>query len=435
MIRVRADALSMPTLRVMQGEQNTRMVQIEVPRYDGVVDLSLCNFVIRVYDADGDQVIVQPYAAPLLTDDYVLVDWMIDAQVSDLQGVCAYCVYASGSTDGNPYTYISAMGALIIQDVPDYVPGSIHVDEFQTYMQQYQHNVEAAAAAAASAAQVIAEARAAADAANSAADRLTNGDPIPGKAATIRIGSVTSGATASVKNSGTESEAVLDFVLKQGEPGTNGATPTFQIGTVSTLAPGDQATVSIQKVRGNLYSLNFSIPRGFQGKQGDPGTDGSDFTTKNIELLESIPMTGMFNGRVLTVGSDNKSLKWVTPWRIPNYFEGDPQGLETLEYANGKIESVNRQVLTGITAGTALKQITLPFSVGRLIDIRGSMVDSTGAMWEVNAAKSGSTGQYCFVRLKDATTMEISAHKSMDNGVLIIDYVPSDSVQDIPQSE
>lgn len=43
-----------------------------------------------------------------------------------------------------------------------------------------------------------------------------------GKAATIQIGSVTSGAAPAVTNSGTETDAVLDFVLQQGPQGPQG---------------------------------------------------------------------------------------------------------------------------------------------------------------------------------------------------------------------
>lgn len=43
-----------------------------------------------------------------------------------------------------------------------------------------------------------------------------------GQAATIQIGSVTSGAAPDVTNSGTETAAVLDFVLQQGPAGPQG---------------------------------------------------------------------------------------------------------------------------------------------------------------------------------------------------------------------
>lgn len=52
----------------------------------------------------------------------------------------------------------------------------------------------------------------------------------PGEAATIAVGSVTGGATASITNSGTNTDAVLDFVLPQGPQGPKGD-------GVNTIAP------------------------------------------------------------------------------------------------------------------------------------------------------------------------------------------------------
>lgn len=44
-----------------------------------------------------------------------------------------------------------------------------------------------------------------------------------GQAATIRVGSVSSGDAPAVTNSGTETDAVLDFVLQQGPAGPQGS--------------------------------------------------------------------------------------------------------------------------------------------------------------------------------------------------------------------
>ena len=56
----------------------------------------------------------------------------------------------------------------------------------------------------------------------------TNGTPgakgDAGAAATVSVGTVTSGATASVTNSGTTSAAKLDFVLPKGDKGDKGET-------------------------------------------------------------------------------------------------------------------------------------------------------------------------------------------------------------------
>ena len=106
-----------------------------------------------------------------------------------------------------------------------------------------------------------------------------------GSAGTITVGTVTTGSaggSASVTNSGTSSEAVLNFTLPkgasgatgtqgtQGQTGATGATgpgATVGVGSVSTLAEGATATVT------NIGSateavLNFGIPMGQTGAQG-----------------------------------------------------------------------------------------------------------------------------------------------------------------------
>ena len=75
-------------------------------------------------------------------------------------------------------------------------------------------------------------------------DGAPGADGAPGKAATIRVGSVTSGDTLSVTNSGTETDAVLDFVLKPGPqgPAGEGVPPT------DTAKKGDVPTFDGQSV-------------------------------------------------------------------------------------------------------------------------------------------------------------------------------------------
>lgn len=78
----------------------------------------------------------------------------------------------------------------------------------------------------------------------------------------------------------TEGEVVnLDFGLPRGpqgpqgipgEDGQDGVTPDFTIGTVETLAPGEQATATITGTEEDPV-LNLGIPQGAKGDKGDPG--------------------------------------------------------------------------------------------------------------------------------------------------------------------
>lgn len=104
-----------------------------------------------------------------------------------------------------------------------------------------------------------------------------------GPAATINIGTVTTGAAGtevSVTNSGTQGSAILNFVIPRGdkgEPGKDGSdginghdgyAATIKIGEVTTLEAGEQATVTNVGTE-NAAILNFGIPRGENGKDGE----------------------------------------------------------------------------------------------------------------------------------------------------------------------
>ena len=96
-----------------------------------------------------------------------------------------------------------------------------------------------------------------------------------GAAATIRVGTVSSGAAASVTNSGTTSAAVFDFVLPKGDKGEKGDTgaqgPQGETGATgpagATGATGPQGIQGIQGEQG---------PVGPEGPQGPAGVSGQD---------------------------------------------------------------------------------------------------------------------------------------------------------------
>lgn len=82
-----------------------------------------------------------------------------------------------------------------------------------------------------------------------------------GKAATIQIGSVTSGAAPAVTNSGTETDAVLDFVLQQGPQGPQGP-------------KGDTGEQGPAGAKGDPGEQGPQGPKGEQGDQGPQGIQG-----------------------------------------------------------------------------------------------------------------------------------------------------------------
>lgn len=135
-----------------------------------------------------------------------------------------------------------------------------------------------------------------------------------GQAATIRVGSVTTsqpGTNASVTNSGTSTDAVFNFTIPQGRTGERGSTglqgpsgadgvsPTVRVGNVSTLPAGSQATVTNSGTTSNVV-LNFGIPRGNDGSTGPAGvvqdvqtsTDGVNWTSALVGNVAKVLITG-----------------------------------------------------------------------------------------------------------------------------------------------
>lgn len=91
--------------------------------------------------------------------------------------------------------------------------------------------------------------------------------------ATITVGTTTTGdpgTEASVVNSGTIEDVVLDFTIPSGEigptgpTGPQGETPTISIGTVTTGDPGTEASATITGTAPN-FILNLTIPQGPTG--------------------------------------------------------------------------------------------------------------------------------------------------------------------------
>lgn len=139
-------------------------------------------------------------------------------------------------------------------------------------------------------------------------DGKDGGQGPEGKAATIRVGSVKTGdpdTQASVKNSGTENEAIFDFVIPQGrqgvqgpegkqgiqgpegkqgiqgpegvqgQQGVQGEAATIKVGSVKTGEPDEEASV-VNSGTENEAVLDFVIPKGKQGVQGPQGIQGPE---------------------------------------------------------------------------------------------------------------------------------------------------------------
>lgn len=94
-----------------------------------------------------------------------------------------------------------------------------------------------------------------------------------GRAGTIEVGTVTTtaaGTSATVTNVGTDTDAILNFGIPRGDTGSRGAkgdtgtAATVTVGTVTTLDPGESATVTNSGTSAAAV-LNFGIPKGETG--------------------------------------------------------------------------------------------------------------------------------------------------------------------------
>ena len=109
-----------------------------------------------------------------------------------------------------------------------------------------------------------------------AGERGPKGDP----GVSVTVGTTTTGTAgtpASVTNSGTDSDPVLNFTIPRGEKGEKGdkgeGSATVTIGTTTTGAAGTQASVT-NSGTDTAAILNFTIPQGEAGPAGERGPAG-----------------------------------------------------------------------------------------------------------------------------------------------------------------
>ena len=93
-------------------------------------------------------------------------------------------------------------------------------------------------------------------------------------------------------------EGPIGPVGPAGPKGNDGATPTFEVGTVTKLAPDAEPTVTLENVGSDLYMMDFGIPQGQPGTPGGGG-GGGDVTSAGNNVFTG---TNRFEG--LTVLGD-----------------------------------------------------------------------------------------------------------------------------------
>ena len=109
---------------------------------------------------------------------------------------------------------------------------------------------------------------------------------------TISVGDVTTGdpgTEAKVTNVGTNKDIVLNFSIPRGADGYNGndgVTPTISIGSVTTVDAIKDAEVTNSGTYPDVV-LDFKIPRGKQGPQGDMSEkDDNGYTNADVTKVD-----------------------------------------------------------------------------------------------------------------------------------------------------
>ena len=168
-----------------------------------------------------------------------------------------------------------------------------------------------------------------------------------GNAATVSVGSTTTlpvGYDATVTNSGSIYNAVLDFGIPQGPQGPQGAkgdkgdtgakgdtgprgpqgergtNATVYVGTTTTLNPGSQATVYNSGTDSNAV-LNFGIPKGEKGDTGPMPTIAQTTGQAIDQVMSQKATTDALNTKQATITNSNKlSADLVTDTTTTNKF-------------------------------------------------------------------------------------------------------------------
>jgi len=150
---------------------------------------------------------------------------------------------------------------------------------------------------------------------------------VPGASATVSVGTTTTGdagTNASVVNVGTTTAAILDFTIPRGdkgEQGNAGDSATVDAGTTTTLEPGSDATVENVGTTSNAV-FNFGIPAGVRGEQGERGYQGEKGDQGDAAVINVGTTSTLSAGSPATVTNSGTEQNAVFNFGIPQGYQG-----------------------------------------------------------------------------------------------------------------
>lgn len=227
----------------------------------------------------------------------------------------------------------------------------------------------------------------------------------------------------------------------RGPKGDTGTTPNLQIGTVTTVEPGQDATASITGTTVNPV-LNLGIPEGLQGEQGTqgiPGNDGADGTngadgSDGAAATISVgTVTTVAAGDPATVTNSGTSSAAVFDFEIPQGADGedgagtgDVSGpasstdghIPQFDGTTGKLLKDGKTAPSGTIVGTSDSQTltnkTIAYSGNTLTGVAasGANTDITSLSLSASSVIVGTTAPVWQV---DRTTSAVNSEVTIEN--------------------
>lgn len=194
-----------------------------------------------------------------------------------------------------------------------------------------------------------------------------------GQTPTISIGTVSSlgeGADATAEITGTSPNLTLNLGIPVGATGATGAqgeigpTPQFSIGTVSTLEPTEQASVTLGGTAAEP-TLSFGIPKGADGDPSELIDDtaiAEDSTWSSKKTYSSVLAPVEFSGNPVTFEGrkEGSPIHAVVSWEPKQSGEGDPSP-ENIRPITG-LDEITVTLSDGADTGTTVT-LDLPSTV------------------------------------------------------------------------